>query len=80
MAAKLLRDQGIPFEEIDVTGDSEKRSWLVEATGRRTIPQIFIDGRPIGGFSELVDLHRQGELAALRSGDGAERAYSDGEG
>jgi glutaredoxin 3 len=38
-----LKSRGIPFEEIDVTGDPAARAWLVQATGRRTVPQIFID-------------------------------------
>ena len=61
-AKLLLRDRGIAFEEIDVTGDPEARRWLVEKTGRRTVPQIFIGDEPIGGFDELRELDRTGEL------------------
>ena len=61
-AKLLLRDRGIPFEEIDVTGDHDKRQWLVETTGRRTVPQIFIGDEPIGGFDDLRELDRTGEL------------------
>ncbi len=61
-AKLLLRDRGIAFEEIDVTGDPEARRWLVETTGRRTVPQIFIGDEPIGGFDELRELDRTGEL------------------
>lgn len=62
-AKALLKSAGIPYEEIDVTGDSAARAWLVEATGRRTVPQIFIDDEPIGGFDDLRALHVKGELA-----------------
>ncbi len=61
-AKLLLRDRGIAYEEIDVTGDHDKRQWLVETTRRRTVPQIFIGDEPIGGFDELRELDRTGEL------------------
>jgi len=61
--AKLLfRERGIAYEDIDVTGDSKARQWLVERTGRRTVPQIFIGEESIGGFDELRALDRSGEL------------------
>jgi glutaredoxin 3 len=56
-AEELLTRRGIPFEKIDVTGDDEARAALVEdAGGRRTVPVIFVDGRPIGGYEELARL------------------------
>ncbi|MBX3205426.1 MAG: glutaredoxin 3 [Labilithrix sp.] len=61
-AKLLLKARGIAFEEIDVTHDPEKRSWLVETTGRRTVPQIFIGDEAIGGFDELRALEQSGEL------------------
>lgn len=64
-AKSLLERRGIAHTTIDVTGDDEKRKWLVERTGRRTVPQIFIDGKPIGGCDDLHDLDRAGELAKL---------------
>jgi glutaredoxin 3 len=64
VAAKaLLERRGIAYEEIDVTGDMEKRAWLVQATGRRTVPQIFIRGEAIGGYDDLAALDRAGKLA-----------------
>jgi len=65
LAERLLRERGIPFEEIDVGDDVATRRWLVEATGRRTVPQIFIGEQAIGGYEELRALDRSGELAAL---------------
>ena len=61
-AKMLLKDRSIPYEEIDVTGDHDKRQWLVETTGRRTVPQIFIGDEAIGGFDELRALDVSGEL------------------
>jgi glutaredoxin 3 len=65
MAARVLDQRGVPFTEIDVSGDYERRRWLAQATGRRTVPQIFIDGRSIGGYEELAALARRGELERL---------------
>lgn len=64
-AKRLLAARAIAFDEIDVTGDDAKRAWLVEATGRRTVPQIFIGDRSIGGFDDLAALDASGDLAAL---------------
>lgn len=64
-AKGLLRGKGIDFEEIDVTTDDDVREWLVETTGRRTVPQIFIDDRAIGGYEELAKLDSRGELDGL---------------
>ena len=61
-AKMLLNDRGIAFEEIDVSGDHAKRAWLVEATGRRTVPQIFIGDEAIGGYDDLRELQLSGEL------------------
>jgi glutaredoxin 3 len=62
-AKALLRDRSIPYEEIDVSRDDAKRAWLVQATGRRTVPQIFIGDEPIGGYDDLRALDLSGELA-----------------
>ncbi len=65
MAESLLRRKGISFEAVDVTESNEARAWLIEATRQRTVPQIFIKHRSIGGFSELSALDRSGKLAAI---------------
>jgi glutaredoxin 3 len=65
-AKALLKKRDVPFEEIDVSGDPEKRAWLVAASGgRKTVPQIFVDGKPVGGADELQALDRSGELEVL---------------
>ena len=68
-AKRLLEVRGVPFDEIDVGNDLEARADLVRRTGRRTVPQIFIDGRSIGGFEELAALDARAELAALTEED-----------
>lgn len=67
-AKRHLERRGVPYEEIDVSHDEAQREWLVEATGRRTVPQIFIGGRPIGGYTDMLELERSGALDALLSG------------
>ncbi|MBM66422.1 MAG: glutaredoxin 3 [Myxococcales bacterium] len=67
MAKRLLARLDQEYEEIGVDADHEKRAWLVEATGQRTVPQIFIDGQSIGGYQELAALHQKGELEELLS-------------
>ena len=62
-AKRLLGARGVAYQEIDVSNDDAKRAWLVEATGRRTVPQIFIAGESIGGYDDLAALDRSGELA-----------------
>ena len=62
-AERLLDAKGVEYENIDVTGNHEKRKWLVEVTGgRTTVPQIFIDGKSIGGYDDMAALDRRGEL------------------
>jgi glutaredoxin 3 len=64
-AHALLEGKGVPFKEIDVSDDPGKRRWLVDVTKQRTVPQVFIDGKPVGGFDELARLNRSGELDRL---------------
>ncbi len=64
-AKRLLTSRKIPFKELDVTRDPEKRAWLVETTGRRTVPQIFIGDTAIGGYDDLAALDQSGELAKM---------------
>jgi glutaredoxin 3 len=62
-AKNLLRAKGLDYEEVDVGFDPAKRTDMVErAGGRRTVPQIFIHGRHVGGYDELAALEREGKL------------------
>ena len=69
-AKALLDSRGIDYDEIDVADDPTLRADLVRRTGRRTVPQIFIDGEPIGGFEELAALDASTRLADLVDDDG----------
>jgi glutaredoxin 3 len=65
-AKALLKSKGVAFEEIDVTDDPELRAKMVKrAGGRRTVPEIFINGEIIGGCDELYALELSGELDTL---------------
>ena len=65
-AKRLLKERAIPYDEIDVSDDAELRAQMVErAGGKRTVPQIFIDGKHVGGFVELRALADTGGLAGL---------------
>ena len=64
-AKNLLEQRNIAYVEINVQGDDEKRIWLMQTTGQRTVPQIFIGGTPIGGYSELSALDREGKLSEM---------------
>jgi len=64
-AKALLRSKNAGFEEIDVTDDPMGRSEMEKLSERRTVPQIFIDGKPIGGYDDARDLDASGELDRL---------------
>ncbi len=64
-AKTLLESRGISFEEISLDDDPDFRRRLLDLTGGWTVPQIVIDGRPIGGYTELWQLDRSGELEHL---------------
>jgi glutaredoxin 3 len=63
MAARmLLKKKGLDYEDVPVGGDDALRRKMEEMSGGRTVPQIFIDDTPIGGFDELYGLDNSGEL------------------
>jgi glutaredoxin 3 len=68
-AKRLLAERRIAYVEIDLAEDDALRAEVVQRTGRRTVPQIFIDGRSIGGFEELAALDAAGELRDLAEPD-----------
>lgn len=65
-AKRLLDRKAVAYEEIHIAlDDFEARQRIAELTGRMTVPQIIIDGNPIGGWDELSALERAGELDPL---------------
>jgi glutaredoxin 3 len=64
--AKVLLDaRGLEYDEISLDDDPAFRQRLLDLTGNWTVPQILIDGRPIGGYTELWQLDRSGGLEEL---------------
>jgi glutaredoxin 3 len=64
-AKTLLTGKGVAFEEVDVYMDASARKEMFEKSGRRTVPQIFIGDRHIGGCDDLQALDAAGGLVAL---------------
>lgn len=64
-AKRLLQKKSVPYQEIDVSWDDDARLRLMQATGRRTVPQIFIGEKHVGGSDDLHALEERGELDGL---------------
>ena len=66
MAERLLKSRGVSdIEKILVDGDDNLRAEMIEKTGRRTVPQIFIGETHVGGFDDLSALDKAGKLMPL---------------
>ena len=68
-AKALLREKGLAFTEIDVDEDPGRRAEMLARSGRRTVPQIFVGDRHVGGCDDLYASDRSGELDRLVQGD-----------
>ncbi|MBZ6077670.1 glutaredoxin 3 [Microvirga puerhi] len=65
-AKKLLSDKGAAFTEIDIEAEPARRAEMIQkASGRTTVPQIFIGERHVGGCDDLYALDERGQLEAL---------------
>ncbi len=65
LAEALLTRKGVPFEKILVDEDPARRKEMIQRTGRRTVPQIFVGTMHVGGYIEIAELDRHGELDVL---------------
>jgi glutaredoxin 3 len=68
-AERLLNRKGIEVDKILIDHNPEEMRKMIEITGRRTVPQIFIGDRHVGGYDDLVDLDMEGELEPLLQAD-----------
>jgi glutaredoxin 3 len=68
-AKALLDAKGVPYTDIDITADPDTELAMIERTGAYTVPQIFIDGRGVGGYDELSALDVRGQLDSLLDGN-----------
>ena len=64
-AKELLSIKGVPFTEYDVTGDPSREAEMRQRSQRTTVPEIFIDGRLVGGCDDLFRLDELGQLDPL---------------
>jgi glutaredoxin 3 len=67
-AKNFLAARGVAWREVRVDGDIAARQWLRERTRLSTVPQIFIGDQAIGGYDDMIALHRAGKLEALLAG------------
>lgn len=78
LAERLFRARGVAdIEKIRVDLDPRRRSEMIDLTGRRTVPQIYIGERHVGGYDDLVVLDRAGELVPLLGGSPHAGAATD---
>ncbi|MEW9920563.1 glutaredoxin 3 [Marimonas sp. MJW-29] len=65
-AKRLLKSKGVEFSEVDIWAEPDRKAEMIErANGGRTVPQIFIGGKHVGGCDDLHALERAGKLDAL---------------
>ena len=65
MARTLLREKGQTWTEIDISAEPTRREEMIERSGRRSVPQIWIGTRHVGGYDDLAALEAAGELDPL---------------
>jgi glutaredoxin 3 len=70
-AKNLLMKRGFAFEETELSGNFQAEQEMRDLTGRTTVPQILINGTPVGGYTDLIELDRAGKLDAFRTASGA---------
>lgn len=64
-ARRLLKRKGVEYQEIPVGGDRELWAEMEQKSGRNTVPQIFINNEPVGGYDDIARLDQIGELDQL---------------
>ena len=69
MAERLLRSKGVDIEKVRVDLEPERRAEMMQKTGRRTVPQIYIGETHVGGYDDLAALDRAGKLDPLLKGN-----------
>lgn len=74
MAKRLFAAKGVTPEEIAVDSDPVRRAEMMSLSGRRTVPQIFVGERHVGGFEDVAALDSQGQLDPMLSDDGTTKS------
>jgi glutaredoxin 3 len=66
-AKNLLTKRGLAYDEVELSGNYKAEQEMRDLTGGTTVPQILIDGTPIGGYTDLIELDREGMFSALEA-------------
>ena len=69
-AVSLLEQKGVAFTEIEAAFDPDRRQEMMKRSGRTTFPQIFVGEVHVGGYDDMMALHRAGRLLPLLDGHG----------
>lgn len=64
-AKALLNKKNVAFQEVNVEERPELRGWIAKRSGQRTVPQIFVNGQPLGGYTDIAALDQHGKLDPL---------------
>jgi len=67
-AKQFLRGRGLDWTEIRIDQDPDARARMIETTGRTSVPQIFVGDTHVGGFDDMMALHRAGKFEPLLAG------------
>lgn len=70
-AKQFLKGRGLEWNEVRIDQEPAERERMVERTGRTSVPQIFIGETHVGGYDDMIALHRAGKLDPLLAGEGA---------
>lgn len=70
LADRLLEKKGVPVERVHVDENPEQRAEMTRITGRTSVPQIFINGKHVGGYTDLAALDLRGELDRMLENSG----------
>lgn len=70
-AKHFLKSKGLSWTEVRIDTDPAERSRMVERAGRTSVPQIFVGDVHVGGFDDMMALHRAGRFEPLVAGEGA---------
>ena len=65
VAKRLLTQKGVAFTEVHADDRADLRDWLIDTTGRNTVPQIFLNGASVGGYDDMAALEKRGKLDTL---------------
>ena len=66
-AKNLLAKRGLAYDEVELSGNDKAEQEMRNLTGGTTVPQILINGTPIGGYTDLIELDREGEFSAVKA-------------